>query len=110
MSLSRSVSVNDCVTDFMMTEPGACVNLQSMSVTAHPHRTSGLRAVRLAFGVTQADLAERTGVHRSLVSRIERGLYHLSAECRRRYIAHRVEEARREMFEALRDVRREMMN
>jgi hypothetical protein len=44
------------------------------------------------------------------LSRIERGLYHLSAECRRRYIAHRVEEARREMFEALRDVRREMMN
>ena len=33
-----------------------------------------LRAIRLASGTTQSELAERTGVHRSLVSRIERGL------------------------------------
>ena len=41
---------------------------------ARSDQETSLRAFRLAFGITQAELAERVGVHRSLISRIERGL------------------------------------
>jgi transcriptional regulator with XRE-family HTH domain len=45
-----------------------------MTVRTRSDQETSLRAFRVAFGITQAELAARTGVHRSLVSRIERGL------------------------------------
>ena len=45
-----------------------------MNVNATRRHVGGLRAVRQAFGVTQAELAQMTGVDRSLISRVERGV------------------------------------
>jgi transcriptional regulator with XRE-family HTH domain len=45
-----------------------------MDVNATRRHVGGLRAVRRAFGLTQAELAQMTGVDRSLVSRVERGV------------------------------------
>lgn len=46
-----------------------------------------LRELRLGRGISQAEIAERTGIHRPIVSRIERGVHVASLDTVQRFAA-----------------------